>query len=134
MMRRGRREREEGFTLVEVMMAMMIFVTSIVIVMGIYGGIATMRESSRNMTRAMADARAVMEGLRNESVSGLAAVTAEDWTDWADTEGLNTLVNEVITVTFADEGDDPLDVVVQIDWEERGRDRTVTVNTLLTSR
>ena len=132
-MKRGLRTIQ-GFTLVEVMMAMLVFVTAVVVLLGVYIGVASLRETSRNTGQAMADARAVLEAMRDKSATSLATVTGTDWTDWADTNGLTSLNSEVVTVTYENALADPLDVTVQIDWQERQRDRTATINTLVTKR
>lgn len=131
---RNKGKADQGFTLMEVLVAMMVFVTAFVILMGIYVGIASLRESSRNMIQATADARSVLEAMRDEAASGLTSVTAVDWTDWADTNGLTTLGEEEVSVDYVDAAADPLEVTVRIDWNERGRDRFTTISTQMTQR
>ena len=80
----------------------------------------------------MADARVVLEGIRETSTAGLAAVTATNWTTWAQGVGLTSLNNEAVAVTSS--GADPLAVTVQVSWQERGRARLATVETLVTKR
>jgi prepilin-type N-terminal cleavage/methylation domain-containing protein len=126
--------RRSGFTMIEVMVAMTVFVIAIVALMGVYLGIAALSESSRNLTQAMADARVVLEGLRDTSGGGLAAVTGTDWTAWAENNGLTSLRDEAVTVTYADPAADPLSVTIQVTWEERQRARAATLNTLVTRR
>lgn len=139
----GRRGRDRGcnghtsrtgFTLVEIVVALGIFATSVVVLMAVYVSIATLRESNRNTTQAMADARSVLEAMRDRSVSGLASVTAVDWMEWAQDNGLTSLQDEEITVTYADEEDDPLEISIQVNWTERGRTRSAVLNTLMTQR
>ena len=71
--------RRRGFTLVEVMVAMVIFAGSMAALMGIYGGTGRLNESSRNLSQAMNDARIVMEAIRNTAqtsgLTGAAGVT-----------------------------------------------------------
>lgn len=126
--------RDGGFTLIEIMMAMLVFVTAVVILLGVYVGVASLRETSRNTGQAMADARAVLEAMRDASTTSLATVTGTDWTDWAANNGLTSLNDEVVTVTYENSLADPLDATVRIDWQEHQRDRSATVNTLLTKR
>ena len=59
--RRWREEFSEGFTFIELMVAMMIFTIAIVSLMAVYTGVVQLNESNRNMTRAVADARVVLE-------------------------------------------------------------------------
>ena len=124
----------KGFTLIEVLIAMLLFVTTFVVLLGIYVAIAGLRESSRNMTQAMADVRSVVEQMRNLSVGGLNNITGTDWTQWALDNNLTTLDNEALTVGYTNPAADPLDITVRIDWQERGRDRFATVSTLMTQR
>ena len=124
----------KGFTLMEVLMAMMMFATAFIVLMGIYVGIAGMRESSRNTTQAMADARAVVEAMRDSSASGLNNVTGQNWAQWALNNGLTSLQNEAVLVTYVNRNADPLEITVRIDWQERGRNRFTTVSTLMTQR
>lgn len=130
------RKDGRGFTLVEVLMAMLVFVVAVVALLGLYVGVSNLRESSRNMAQAMADARTVLEEIREASGASLATVTGTDWTTWAEDNNLTSLPNEVITVTFEDENADPLEVTVQVDWTERGRLRQpgAVVETLVTQR
>ncbi len=124
----------KGFTLMEVLMAMMMFATAFIVLMGIYIGIAGMRETSRNITQAMADARAVVEAMRDSSAGGLNNVTGQNWAQWALNNGLTSLQNEAVLVTYVNRNADPLEITVRIDWQERGRNRFTTVSTLMTQR
>ena len=123
-----------GFTLIELMMAVMIFTIAVVSLMGVYMAIAQLNESNRNLTRAVADTRIVLEAIRQTSSGGLSAVTGTNWTTWASANGLTALQNESTTVTYVDSAADPLSVTVQINWSERGRARSTLINTLVTRR
>lgn len=124
--------RRKGFTLPEVMVALMVFAIAVLSLMGVYLTVSQLAESSRNLAQAMADARVVLEGIRETSTGGLAGVTGTNWTSWAVTKNLNVLNNESVTVTSS--GADPLVVTVQVSWQERGRARLATVDTLVTRR
>ncbi|MBI3615498.1 MAG: type II secretion system protein [Candidatus Omnitrophica bacterium] len=126
--------KRHGFTLIEILVTVSIFVITTAALVGFYVSIAAMNESSRNMTRAMADARAVLEQIRNVSIGGLAAVTGTGWTAWATANNLTSLNNEAVTVAYVNPAADPLDVTVTINWSERGRARFAAVNTLVTQR
>ncbi len=118
-----RRRLSGGFTLIEVLMTIGIFVITTVALIELYLSVTALNESNRNMTRAMADVKAVLEGIRNTSTGGLAAVTGTNWTTWATNNGLTTLPNEAMTVAYVNPAADPLDVTVTINWTERGRAR-----------
>ena len=129
-----RKVGRRGFTLIEVVMTIGIFAITTVALIGFYITVSVLNESSRNVTRAMADARAVLEGIRNSSASGLAAVTGTNWTSWAMNNNLDSLDQEAVSVAYANPAADPLNVTVRVNWSERGRARTAVVNTLVTRR
>jgi len=126
------------------MVSMLVFAVAALTMMGVYVGISQIAESSRNLLQAMGDVRTVLEAMRNTANSnGLGRVTDTDWTQWADdyltqraedNDQLPLLGNETITVNYTDEAADPLEVNVQVDWTERGRARSATIDTLMTQR
>ena len=118
----------------EVMVAMMVFVIAALALMGVFLGVSQLGESSRNLTQAMADARTVLEAIRDTSVGGLPQVTNTDWAAWAEDNGLTTLADEAITVVYADANADPLAVTVQVNWMDRNRAHSATIDTLVTQR
>lgn len=126
--------KKQGFTLTEVLVSMVVFATLMVVLISAFLGIAQMKESSRNLTQAMSDLRTVSEAMRDASAASLAAVTGTNWTAWASANGLVSLDNEAVTVTYANPAADPLDVTARVDWQERLRARSAAVNTLLTKR
>ena len=115
-------------------MSVMIFAVALVALVGVTLGISSLNESSRNLVRAMADAHILLEGIRETSTGGLAAVTATNWPAWATANGLISLNNEAVTVAYANPAADPLAVTVQVNWQERGRAKSAAVNTLVTRR
>ena len=127
-------KKRQGFSLMEVVVSMAVFVIALMTLMAFYTTTAQLNESSRNLARATNDLRMVVEGVRDLSSAGLATVTATNWTNWATGEGLTSLRDEVVNVTFVDINADPLQVNVQISWTERGRARTAAVDTLVTQR
>ena len=152
-------KKQSGFTLIEVMISMAIFAGTVGAFAGYYATSSRLNESNRNLTRAMTDARTVLEEIRNTVQSnGLAAVTATDWTAWAATSangivnpaaGQPGLDNEAVRVFYvappapappaapgaAPAGPpDPLNVTVRVEWTERNRARWIDVDTILTRR
>ncbi|MBI4313225.1 MAG: prepilin-type N-terminal cleavage/methylation domain-containing protein [Candidatus Omnitrophica bacterium] len=135
-----------GFTLVELMIAMLIFVTTAVVVALAFVAAEAMTESSRNLTQAVEDGRSVLERIRDDVQSSadigafMAAfpeTTYEDWvTDQQENEtGFSDLTNEAVDVTYGDPGDDPLSISVAVSWQEHGgRARTTTLETQMTRR
>ena len=129
-----RRAQARGLTLIEVLMTLMVFVTSVLSLMGIYGNVATLRETGRNLNQATLDARAVMEMMRENSNSGLATVTGTNWEAWAKQNNLTSLSGEAVTVSYGDTNADPLNVTVRVAWTERGRARFTTLQSFITQR
>lgn len=123
-----------GFTLIEVLITMIVFATAILSLMGVYGNLAALRETGRNINQAMADAGSVLEMIRENAGSGLATVTATDWTTWAQNNSLTSLSDEAVTVSYQDVAADPLNVTVQVAWTERGRARSATLQSFITKR
>ena len=126
--------KARGFSLMEVLFAMVIFVALVGGMGRFFLGTGNLNEGSRNLTRAMEDARTVCEAIRNTSMGGLAAVTAVNWAAWATQNGLTTLPNQQVTVTFTNPAANPLPVRVVVSWQDRRHPRTATVETLVTQR
>lgn len=132
--------RNRGFTLTEVMMAMMVFAAAAVWLMGFYANTGHLNEQSRNLTQAMNDAKILMETIRDTAqtsgLTGAAGVTGVFPTgqNLGPANNLTSLRNERVDATYADPNADPLAVTVQVTWDERGRQRTATLDTLVTRR
>ena len=144
--------RRRGFTLIEVMISMAIFATSVTAAFVLYTVIGRMDDSSRHLTQAMNDGRLVMEAIRNRAqANGLGApsgVTAfypaganlmAPGGRFAELglgppPRVEMLPVETITVTYA--GGDPLQVTVRVSWSEEGRLplRFIELQTLMTTR
>ena len=129
-----------GFTLIEVMVAMMVFVGAVAGFCGFYVTTARLNESSRNLTQALNDARVVMEAMRDTAQSGgltgAAGVTGvyPQGTNLAPAFSLASLQNEAIRSTYANAAADPLQVTLQVTWDEWGRPRAASFDTLVTRR
>lgn len=129
-----KRKWARGFTLFEVLIALAVFLIGLGVLSGVFLNVAHLNESSRNLSQALADAQTVLEAMRDTSTTGLGTVAATDWAAWALNNGLTSLPNETVTVSYADPTADPLEVAVQIDWVERVGPRSATVDTLMTQR
>ena len=134
--------RSRGFTLVEVLMAMVIFAGCLGTFMLFYAAMGRLAESSRNLIQAMTDVRTVLEAMRNTAQSG--GLTGASGVTGTYLAGQNlapafrfvALRNETVTATYTNPGADPLPVSVAVDWDEAGganRD-PIRVDTLLTRR
>ena len=127
-----------GFTLVEILVSMLVFTVAVLAIIGVYVSIAQLNEGSRTLMTAANDARAVLEAIREDSdIGGLTQVKAK----WPNAVVIQrtALPGETATVCYGNcasptLGADPLPVTVRVDWPERGRTRSVTVDTLVTQR
>lgn len=132
--------RRSGFTLIEVMMATVVFAGSMAGFFGFYVTTARLTESSRNLTQALNDARVLMEAIRDTAqtggLTGAAGVTGlyVQGANLAPAFGLASLQNEAIRVTYVDPAVDPLQVSLQVSWDERGAARSASFDTLVTRR
>jgi len=131
---KGRRMEPRGLTLMEVLITLTVFVTAILGLLAVYGNLAVMRETGRNLNQAMSDARTVLEGMRQSSGSGLSSVTGTDWGTWAQQKNLTSLSAEAVTVSYGNVNADPLNVTVSVAWTERGRARSATLQSFITQR
>jgi len=141
--------KRRGFTLIEVMVTMAIFATTMAAFAGSYATTTRLGESSRNLTQVMNDARIILEAMRDTAQSGglkgvppippgvpgvtdlfppgvVLPATLPGIAAWS-------LPNEVISVSYVNLGD-LLSVTLNISWIERGRARMTSVNTMLTRR
>ena len=134
---------KRGFTLIEVMLTMALFAITAIAFVTLFVSIGALNESSRNSSRAMADARIVLEQMRQvANANGLATVVANypNNSNVAPLLGIVSLTNEVIRVNYANVAADPLSVALTVEWRERNRQRSAAngnapvINTLLTRR
>ncbi len=135
--------KSRGVTLVEVLMAMVIFAGCLGAFTVFYAAMGRLAESSRNLMQAMNDARTVLEAMRNTAQSeGLTGVTTgvtgryPAGQNLAPGFGFAALRNETVTATYANPAADPLPVTVAVDWDEAGGQNRdpIRVDTLVTRR
>ena len=142
-MRNGLYMNERGFTLIEVMLTVGIAVLAILGTIATNVMIRQSVESAQEQTLAYQDASRVIEQMRNgaNTVSSDFQESVADAADDAETneKSLPAASNEVIDVTFVDDDADPLDVTVNVTWNNRGllgldAQRSISVRTLITRR
>lgn len=120
--------RENGFTLLEFVIASAVFLVGVLGLLFFYQVPFVMNEIARDTTIAVQDASTVVEQMR---VTSFGNIQSTNWDTWAQTSGTKHLpleTNETVSVTYA--GTDPLQLTVTVQWTRRGRTRDVR----LTSR
>ncbi|MBI4846075.1 MAG: type II secretion system protein [Candidatus Omnitrophica bacterium] len=134
-------KNKAGFTFIELLIGITVLGVAILGIIIGYVSCFNINEISRNMTIATEDARQVIEQMRSLAVGPLTDIVIEDWTAWAQNNGLDSLDNEQISVVFIDRDasgdaldDDPLEVSVTVTWQDKLRARSVTLASLITVR
>lgn len=140
-----------GFTFMELVVAMFVFTTAALAIIGALLAAQALAEGSRNLTSAVTDARTVLERIRRDVQASPDVATfadpaaspeyeAADYEAWVGSQqvagtGFLNLTNEQVDVAYGNPGGDPLDVTVTVTWTERGgRQRTATLQTQMTRR
>jgi prepilin-type N-terminal cleavage/methylation domain-containing protein len=114
---------QQGFTLAELLLAVMILGVTLTQVLVIFMNCASSNENSRNLSVAMSHASFVFEEIRNATFSNVATDIANgNWTYGSTSAvtaaGLTPLKNETITTTSS--GTNPLTLTVTVGWEDHG--------------
>lgn len=134
--RHFRRNNESGFTLAELMIALLI--CSLLLAGYIGANIQAQRnnEDLNERTLALQDANRAIEQIRNVSRSGnFPANVIGAYPDNSFMEGYNSLTNETVGITYADGSGNPLDVTVTVNWVSySGRDNTERLRAYITQR
>lgn len=121
---------KKGFTFVELLIAVFILAGAISGVLLLYTTSMISSQQAWDTTVATTHGEHVLEEM--QARESLVSILNVNWRDWVQEQRLSTLPNEVIKVTFADSGSDPLDVQVQVNWIRRSRARNVTLKTKIT--
>lgn len=127
-------KNSQGFTLIELMIAMAVLVLVLVGYLCANTTIQQSNEAAFERTLALQDANQVLERMRMESASGIfpGNVTAE-FPDGEPVSGFTSLSSQSVTVDYVDSTADPLDVTVTVNWLERGvRSTSVSIRSRLT--
>jgi type II secretory pathway pseudopilin PulG len=128
---------KQGFTLTELLLAVIILAFSITGILLLFVNCAFLNEANRNLSVASSHSQFVMEEIRGEASSGFSSlkvhIDAGNW-DWdtatINSRGLTALNNEVIDTSAS--GTEPLDVLITVTWKDRsGRDRSAAIETLI---
>lgn len=128
-----RNKSREGFTYLELIIAIVILVP---VILGLIQATAysnKMSELARSVTTAIADASSVMENIRNTARSGLGSVTGA-YPSGSAVAGYSNLTSEQIVVTYPSATADPLDITITVTWEQGGRSMTRIVKSKVTQK
>ena len=119
-----------GLTLIEVLVSFFILSVGILSSLMFFTSATASTELARDMTTANTHAEYVLEEMHSRAA--LTDITAEEWPDWTSANGLNTLPQETITVTFTDPSADPLPINVTVTWKTKERAHTLALETEMT--
>ncbi len=126
----------KGFTLIEVMIAM---VVAVMVLVGFVGANGNLRQTSESMFEksvALQDANQVIELMRNAAASGsFPANVIASYPNGGTVSGFSNLTNETITVSYASASANPLNTTVTVSWLRNGaRSVSTTLRTYITQR
>lgn len=135
--------RSKAFTLIEIMIAIGILVVLLPALLKSIVSYSMLNAVTRDRIIAIAECRLVIEQMRgiSKTASSLSEITDVDWTSWAVSNGVNSLLSEVVSVVYTDldsSGDDPLEddplaITVTITWQtQEGRTSNLSFSTLTT--
>jgi prepilin-type N-terminal cleavage/methylation domain-containing protein len=127
---------QAGFTIIELMIALLVLTLMIAAFVGANGSAQRTAEEMHQRTVAIQDANRVIEQMRDTSKTGTfpANVTAI-YPQNGNVAGIINLLDEVITVTYANAAANPLVATVTVTWTTyTGRQYTETVETYITQR
>jgi len=129
-------DNEKGFTLIELMIAMVVTVLALVGYIGATTNIQQTGEAAFERSVAIQDANRVVEQMRNAAATGnFPGNVLGAFPNNGVVAGFNNLTAEQVTVTYTNAGADPLDAFVTVAWNENGRRATTaTLRTFVTQR
>lgn len=132
--------REAGFTLIELMVTVTVVVIALVGFVAANMAIQARSETVFERSVAIQDAHRVLEQMRDAANRAASEQFQGDVINAANAAvttvaSLPAADNEQITVTYADQAADPLEVTVSVAWNERGTRQTATsLRTYITPR
>ncbi len=119
--------KKTGFTLVELLVAVLILAGTIGGVLLLYVASMSSSELAWDTTVATFHAEHVLE--EAQELNSIDRILSLDWKSWTNSQGLNTLPNEVIDVTFTDPVANPLNIHVTVNWIRKLKKRRVDLET-----
>lgn len=134
------KSKNEGFTLLELLIGIFVMIIALFSLLNSNLAGFKLNEISKDNFIATADAQRVIEQIRSRANTSMSLITGENWTLWAASNGCILLSGEQILVNFIDRDgngnpfdDNPLEVSVNVIWQERGRARLLSFSTLVTA-
>lgn len=129
----------KGLTLVEIVLATSIFVTAVVGLVGFLISSSYLIDITRDRDVAILDLRNIMEKIRATPFDSITSRFPDAVTDGSMSNPYSTilggysLINEHITVSYADVNADPLEISVAVTWQcKRGRSHSSSMSTFRT--
>jgi len=130
---------KKGTTLVEVMVATLIFVVALGALLSSITELLCLVDLSKEQTIAVTDLRNMMEKIRATAFSDMQAQFPDAVVDDSSAGrylailGDYRLSNEQVTVTYANISSDPLEIKASVNWlDKRRRARKVSISTFKT--
>lgn len=132
----ARRRNREGFTLVELVVAMAVFTmvlgATAQALVSYYAALDFQNQRNtavRNCTAILSQMREV----RDDNPNDFPGAITDEWPDAGAIDGAGTLPQETIDVSYVNPNANPLEVTVRSQWVDlRGRPMTLSVTTMLT--
>lgn len=123
-------KRNKGFTLVEVLLAVLILSGAIGGALLLYVSSMVSSQLAWDTTVATSHAEYVLEEMQTrESLDDILTV---NWKGWATGQGLDTLPDEGMDIMFGDAKANPLDIQVRVDWVRKSRANHIILKTKIT--
>jgi len=134
--------KNKGTTLVEIMIATLIFTVALAALLGCVTAILYLVDTSREQAVAISDLRTIMERIRATSFSNIPVQFPDGVADGGGINPYDQIVSgtgnyslsaEQITVTYTDVNADPLEIRVTVSWQDkRGGAQSVSASTFRT--
>lgn len=128
--------KQDGFTLIELMIAMLVMIIALLSYLSATNIIQDSGEAAFERSIAVQDANQVFERMRNSAKSGtFPSDLVTTYPNNGTVAGFNNLANETITVSYVDTTADPLDTSIVVTWlEDSDRNTSITLRSFITQR
>lgn len=125
--------KKKGFTLIEAIIAIGVVGFVLLALVGLTVQHIQLTEIAQAKTIALNHATAIIEEMRDRSYTSMSSITSQDWENWANNNGCDTLDQEMVIVQYG-AAPDPLQITVNVSWAIRGRTYSVQLSTVMTRR